>query len=298
MSNYPPTITNSPGADPISADPHIEDGSSDVTDTESFHTTSTASLKYWGPKDEKQNDALDFNRYWMTNFFNGELYLAPISTNMQRTLDLGTGTIMWATEFTSKQPSAEPDWVPLNCKFQFDDFKKEWTWPNEYSDLMHARTLEDCFSDLPNVRLVNDLRKPGGWFELKQFEVLSRSQTQELLDDYVFNRWFKRACEAQDKPGKPHSNATKRRWTEGLNTIGFVETVEKKWRIPIGTRPANPDLKRLVSCSFEFVDQSLEGFMRVLLKGVLAFAYQEAQLIIRVVRAELRNPKYTPYYYL
>lgn len=39
--------------------------------------------------------------------FNGEIHLAPIGTNPQRIIDIGTGTGIWAIDAADKYPSAE-----------------------------------------------------------------------------------------------------------------------------------------------------------------------------------------------
>lgn len=108
--------TTAPVAAPITVDPGLEsEVEDDQSDRNSTYTSSTASLtesikeyreihgrtytqktEYWGPNDEKHNDALDFNHYWMTDFFDGKLALAPIGDSPQRVLDLGTGTGIWA----------------------------------------------------------------------------------------------------------------------------------------------------------------------------------------------------------
>ncbi|KAL0765364.1 hypothetical protein CaCOL14_012113 [Colletotrichum acutatum] len=75
---------------------------SSQADTESIRTTSTASLSesiteyrrihgrtfsqktdYWGPNDEKQNEALDIAHYWEIIFFDDKLFLAPIGDSPQ-----------------------------------------------------------------------------------------------------------------------------------------------------------------------------------------------------------------------
>jgi len=82
---------------------------------------------------------------------NGELHLAPIGTNPQKVLDLGTGTGIWAIDFADMYPSAEvigvdlspiqPRWVPPNLKFEVDDVEKEWLWAPDSFDFIHSRAM-------------------------------------------------------------------------------------------------------------------------------------------------------------
>ncbi|KAK2053304.1 hypothetical protein LY76DRAFT_597921 [Colletotrichum caudatum] len=90
--------TEDPAAQiPAEPDLEIDDEINDEGDSSSINTSPTASISesireyrrlhgrtytqkvdYWGPNDEKQNDALDLNHYWMTDLLDGALTLAPI----------------------------------------------------------------------------------------------------------------------------------------------------------------------------------------------------------------------------
>ncbi|OBR14510.1 methyltransferase domain-containing protein [Colletotrichum higginsianum IMI 349063] len=269
----------------------------------------TQKTEYWGPNDEQQNDALDFNHFWLTNFFDGRLFLAPIGDNPQNILDIGTGTGIWAIDFADEYPSADvigvdispiqPSWVPPNCRFQIDDFEKDWTF-NHGFDFIHARNLEGCISDLPRLfEQCFTYTKPGGWFEILEFDIEVRSQSLGDLDeDHIFKRWHQHMLVSSVKMGKPHGNAVDRKLTKAMINAGYVDVVERKWPIPIGTWPAMPEMKRLGSCTLDFLEQSLEGFGLFLLKEILGFTYEEVQVTLAELRSALRNPKNTPLYYL
>ncbi|KAF6812571.1 methyltransferase [Colletotrichum musicola] len=310
-------------ADSIALDPNIND---DTSDGESVRTSSTQSLsesireyreihgrtfsqkvEYWAPNDERQQDAQDFNHFWITEHLGNELYLAPIGDNPQRILDLGTGTGIWAIEMADKFPSAEvigvdispiqPGWVPTNCRFQIDDFEQEWTWPQDHFDFVHARNLEGCFTDLSKIlKEIYDHTKPGGWFQIIEFDGQARAQAVELGEDHIFNRWWRWICEGLEKMGKSHSNVVSGRFKQGLLDVGYTELVERKWKIPIGTWPAKPELKRLGFCNREYVDMALEGFMLFILKDALGFTSAEVELIILEMRAALRDNSLAPFY--
>ncbi|KAK1954627.1 methyltransferase domain-containing protein [Colletotrichum sublineola] len=316
-----------PVADPIRADPAVEDDN-DPAEIQSLLTSSTASVtdsvrdyrqlhgrtytqktNVWTPNDEQQNDALDFNHYWVTDFLGDRLFVAPIGDNPQKVLDLGTGTGIWAIDFADQFPSADvigidispiqPSWVPPNCRFQIDDFEQPWTFSDSF-DFIHARNLEGCIADLPNFfRQIYDNTRPGGWFEIMEFDPEARSQSLGDLDeDHIFKRWYSYLETASTKMGKPHGNAAKGRLSKGLREAGFVDVVERKSTIPIGAWPARPDMKKLGICNLEYIEQALEGFGLFLLKEALGFSYEQVQLTLAEMRSALRNPKNLPFYYM
>ncbi|KDN66176.1 putative methyltransferase domain-containing protein [Colletotrichum sublineola] len=294
-----------------------------VRDYRQLHgRTYTQKTNVWTPNDEQQNDALDFKygqdevdtrglgvHYWVTDFLGDRLFVAPIGDNPQKVLDLGTGTGIWAIDFADQFPSADvigidispiqPSWVPPNCRFQIDDFEQPWTFSDSF-DFIHARNLEGCIADLPNFfRQIYDNTRPGGWFEIMEFDPEARSQSLGDLDeDHIFKRWYSYLETASTKMGKPHGNAAKGRLSKGLREAGFVDVVERKWTIPIGAWPARPDMKKLGICNLEYIEQALEGFGLFLLKEALGFSYEQVQLTLAEMRSALRNPKNLPFYYM
>ncbi|KAK1585446.1 methyltransferase [Colletotrichum navitas] len=307
----PPAIAEDAVAQiPAESDLAVDDEIHGEGDNSSINTSSTASLiDYWGPNDEKQNDALDFNHYWMTDFLNGELTLAPIGNTPHSALDIGTGTGIWAIDFADKYPSSDvigvdispiqPAWVPSNCRFQIDDFEKEWTWPVDYFGLIHGRNLEACISDVPRFfEQAFAHTRPNGWIEIKEIDTELRSQSKELTDDHIYRRWYTNLVAAATRLGKEAEAARNGCITRGMAQAGYVDIVEKKWKIPIGGWSADPKLKHIGQCTLEFIDQSMEGFGLFLLKEVMGFTYEEVVVIMSEVRAALRDRTNQTYYYL
>jgi SAM-dependent methyltransferase len=108
--------------------------------------------EYVLPNDEKEQDRMDLHHHVFRLTLGGALTRAPIRPNVQRTLDLGTGTGIWAIDFADEYPSStvigndlspiQPTWVPTNCKFIVDDIESEWLYrPHEAFDYIHGRGL-------------------------------------------------------------------------------------------------------------------------------------------------------------
>ncbi|KAF5227041.1 hypothetical protein FANTH_14891 [Fusarium anthophilum] len=64
-----------------------------------FHSE-RGNATYWGSNDERQSDAMDIatlpSHHIWTLAHDGELYFAPLEDNIQKVLDVGTGTGIWA----------------------------------------------------------------------------------------------------------------------------------------------------------------------------------------------------------
>lgn len=68
----------------------------------------------WADRQQKENDRLDLFHHLLTLRMDDKLHLAPIGSNPQSILDLGTGSGIWAIEM-GLHPACYPHWWPLQA---------------------------------------------------------------------------------------------------------------------------------------------------------------------------------------
>jgi SAM-dependent methyltransferase len=105
---------------------------------------------YWMPNDEEEMSRLELQHVVWMLCLAGRLYLAPLPTDIERVLDLGTGTGKWAIEFADAHPDVQvvgtdlspiqPQSLPPNCHFLVENIEDTWVFPNPF-DYIHSRML-------------------------------------------------------------------------------------------------------------------------------------------------------------
>jgi len=169
------------------------------------------------PNDEPEQRRLDMLHHIYLMMANGELHHAPfaVTNGLGRVLDLGTGTGIWAIDFADEHPNAivigtdlspiQPTWVPPNCKFYVEDLESPWNYAvAEHFDFIHGRGLCGSVADWKKLfAQAYENLKPGGWFEMQEFDVnvYSDDGTVELATHLT--SWLEELREASDRFGKP-----------------------------------------------------------------------------------------------
>lgn len=132
---------------------------------------------YGLPIDEQEQDRNDLQHAKFCLMYNGKPHLAPIVSEPQQILDLGTGSGIWAVDMADRFPSAEvlgfdiaaiqPLWIPPNCQFEILDVKTDWLQGKDSFDFIHGPEFIFSIRDWPTlISQAYEHLKPGGYLEL------------------------------------------------------------------------------------------------------------------------------------
>ncbi|EFW99172.1 sam dependent methyltransferase [Grosmannia clavigera kw1407] len=156
--------------------------------------------QYWGANDDAQNNSVDIMHHAFTLLLGNKLHLAPLPDKVEKVLDLGTGTGIWAIDFADEHPDAQvvgidlspiqPSWIPPNVSFQIDDFTEPWSFEDNSFDFIYLRWLCGAVRDWVKLfsKVYRALR-PGGWIESFDFDSKYLSDDDTLNDQTAIYQW-------------------------------------------------------------------------------------------------------------
>ncbi|KAF5011682.1 hypothetical protein FDECE_2220 [Fusarium decemcellulare] len=263
---------------------------------------------YWGANDERQSETMDIGHHMWTLSQDGALHLAPLKADIQKALDIGTGTGIWAIDFADEYPGCEvigtdispiqPGWVPPNVKFEIEDCNQDWTFDANSFDYVHFRYLIGCIPDWPALfKQAYRVLKPGGWIESFEVSPTVTSDDGTVAPDSAMAQWDKIFIEASEKIGNTFTVVADEIQRPAMAEAGFVDIQEWNGKCPLSPWPKDPKLKEIGKFGEVFGTQDPEGLVNFV-ANFLGWTPEEVYVYIARFRREIRNRKHHPYVFL
>ncbi|KAJ5153955.1 uncharacterized protein N7500_009394 [Penicillium coprophilum] len=252
------------------------------------------------PNDEPEQDRQDLLHHVRNLVLSGRLFRAPLGDQIQRALDIGTGTGIWAIDFADSFPSTQvigtdlspiqPSWVPTNLRFVVDDAESEWLYsPSQPFDFIHARDLGGAIADWPRLlRQSYEHLRPGGWIELQEFEVMLKSDDDSIRLAPALCEFLERLTQASEAFHRPMNIAEGHR--QRLVEAGFEDVRDDVYKVPSSVwakDPVQKEIGRYNQCSLLM---AVESYSLALFTRVLGWSNNDTQVFLAGVRRDIKNP--------
>ncbi|TPX08636.1 uncharacterized protein E0L32_009825 [Thyridium curvatum] len=264
------------------------------------------SHQYWGANDDRQNETLDIHgerHHVFTLAQDGKLCYAPLKPDIQKAVDIGTGTGIWAIDFGDEYPNCEvigtdlspiqPGWVPPNVHFQIDDFTQEWTFADNSLDYVHFRWLVGTVTDWAALfKQAYKALKPGGWIESFECNGYFESEDDTVTDKTAAAQWGYIFREGSKKMGSTASFTVVRDGLQkkALEEAGFTNIQQQPLRFPISDWATDPKLKQIGQYTRAALENDIEGTMGFM-ANQLGWSPEEVTVYAAHLRKEVRQRK-------
>ncbi|PGH21339.1 hypothetical protein AJ80_03390 [Polytolypa hystricis UAMH7299] len=259
---------------------------------------------YLFPNDEPEQEREDMKHAMIINLCGGKLHYAPLE-KPQNIIDLGTGTGIWAIDMGDEYPSAEvlgidlspiqQAWIPPNVRFLVDDAECPWAYAKDHFDFVHVRHMTSSIKNFPKlVKEAYDHLKPGGWIELQELFFQAQCDDNTMPADYKLTHWLSLIEEGLAKfdidllSPKKHPGY--------LRDTGFTNVQERVFKVPIGTWPKNPTLKKVGLYNRCMIVDGLQGNSMKPFTKALGWSVEEVEVFNVEVRKACENAKVHSYF--
>ncbi|KAG7403054.1 putative methyltransferase tdiE [Fusarium oxysporum f. sp. rapae] len=263
--------------------------------------------KYNLPNDERENERLDLQHHLFLRTFNNKFGLAPPNlpgSKVERVLDVGTGTGIWAIDFADDHPEAkvlgidlspiQPSFVPPNVEFLIDDIDEEWDYSAPFT-YIHSRMMNMSIQNWEDyLRKIFDNLTPGGYVELQDGDAVMESDDGTLTKEHALSKWCNLLREASDKLGRPCIPTKELKNIMGK--VGFTNIVETRFKWPSNCWPKDKKYKELGAWNNENTRLVFESVTLAPLTRGLDWTIEEVNVLLADVRKELNDPNIHAYW--
>ncbi|KAG7106688.1 Secondary metabolism regulator LAE1 like protein [Verticillium longisporum] len=262
--------------------------------------------EYWGPNDDRAQEGLDIHHHACFLLLGHKLHLAPLQEGIQKVLDIGTGTGIWAIDFADEFPGAEvigtdvspiqPSWIPPNLKFEIDDCTREWTYAENSIDYVHTRWLVGSIADWTALfKEAFKCLKPGGYLESHEPSSGFENQGEPLDQKSALAQWGKFFVKGGQKFGRPFTVFEEHIQRKAMEAAGFVDIEEREIINPVGNWPADPKTKEIAQFSEATFLEDPKGYI-AFFAHALDWTTEEIEMYLLRFRRELKSSSHRAFY--
>jgi ubiquinone/menaquinone biosynthesis C-methylase UbiE len=199
-----------------------------------------------------------------------KLFLAPLPDTLEKVLDVGTGSGIWAIDFADQFPGAQvigtdlsptqPSWSPPNCKFEIDDATQPWTYQPDSFDYIHARLLVGSIVDW-NALFAEAFKacKPGGYVESMEMDIGFHSDDGSVGPGSAMYDWYAIMTHGGKVMGRSTDIYKSRAVETAFKAAGFVDITKKEIKIPATKWAKDPRQSQIGEINHVALDAGLEG---------------------------------------
>jgi len=252
------------------------------------------------PNDDPENDRLDLQHALISLMYDNQLYVCPAGKEkpLNRVLDAGCGTGIWAIDVADEHPSAEvigidlsptqPIDVPPNLMFQVDDLEENWTFTKNSFDLIHMRMLLGAIKDWPRLtRQAFEHLAPGGYLEVMDPMNPIVCDDGTMTKDSALYKWNQLLIEGTEKMGRSMCKAAGHK--QRLIDAGFVNVTEQLYKFPTNAWPRDKKYKNIGTWNCDNMLEAIPSMTLMIFTNFLGFTAAEVELLLVDVRKDMRN---------
>ncbi|KAH6876405.1 S-adenosyl-L-methionine-dependent methyltransferase [Thelonectria olida] len=264
------------------------------------------SIDYVLPNDDMEQDRLDLQHHLFALTFHGKLFISPAGKEkpINRCLDIGTGTGVWAIDFADDHPETQvigidispiqPSFVPANVEFQIDNLEDDWTFNYEF-DFIFARMMTGSFGDWPKFFSQSfDKMSPGGWIECQDICFPVRCDDGTVKEDSFIQQWSDLMVKSSEAFGRSGRSAAS--YKQQMTNAGFINVTEVIYKWPTNRWPADLHYKTLGYWCKSNITDGLSGLSMALFTRALGWSQEEVEVFLVNVRRDMNNKSIHAYW--
>ncbi|KAK1856351.1 methyltransferase domain-containing protein [Colletotrichum chrysophilum] len=177
--------------------------------------------------------------------------------------------------------------VPPNVKFEVDDIEDEWTYSRPF-EYIHSRLMTSSLSDWPVfLRRCFDNLEPGGYLELKETDIIPRSDDDTLNPAHALMKWANLLLEASIKLGRPYMEIPNLK--QLMIEAEFEDVTMHVYKWPTNGWPKDPRYREIGLWNYENTMMGLEGYTMAPLTRALDWMPAEVDVFLIDVRKDLKD---------